>query len=59
MPLGERAGDKSKSRYCGLEMEFNNDMPHVLAFNLSHGSFDFAIAPLVPSIFPTKDTNYA
>ncbi|XP_048436353.1 protein arginine N-methyltransferase 1.5 isoform X3 [Pyrus x bretschneideri] len=47
MPLGERAGDKSESRYCGVETEFNDDMPHVLAFNLSHGSFDFVIAPLM------------
>lgn len=47
MPLGERAGDKSESRYCGVETQFNDDMPHVLAFNLSHGSFDFVVAPLV------------
>ncbi|KAM1177603.1 hypothetical protein ACFX13_017333 [Malus domestica] len=47
MPLGQRAGDKSESRYCGVETEFNDDMPHVLAFNLSHGSFDFILAPLM------------
>ncbi|KAI4337395.1 hypothetical protein L6164_015819 [Bauhinia variegata] len=47
MPLGERAGDKSESRYCGIETEFNDDMPHVLAFNLSSGGFDFIVAPLM------------
>ncbi|KAJ7966077.1 Protein arginine N-methyltransferase [Quillaja saponaria] len=47
MPLGERAGDKSESRYCGVETEFNDDMPHVLAFNLSSGGFDFVVAPLM------------
>ncbi|XP_061346203.1 protein arginine N-methyltransferase 1.5-like [Gastrolobium bilobum] len=47
MPLGERLGDKSESRYCGVEAEFNDDMPHVLAFNLSSGGFDFVIAPLM------------
>ncbi|KAL4315273.1 hypothetical protein HN51_069451 [Arachis hypogaea] len=47
MPLGERQGDKSESRYCGIETEFNDDMPHVLAFNLSSGGFDFFIAPLM------------
>ncbi|KAL1346776.1 hypothetical protein HN51_020327 [Arachis hypogaea] len=47
MPLGERQGDKSESRYCGVETDFNDDMPHVLAFNLSSGGFDFVIAPLM------------
>lgn len=47
MPLGERAGDKSESRYCGVETEFNDDMPQVLAFNLTSGGFDFVVAPLV------------
>lgn len=46
MPLGERAGDKSESRYCGVETEFNDDMPHLLSFNI-HGGFDFLVAPLV------------
>ncbi|KAJ1420140.1 S-adenosyl-L-methionine-dependent methyltransferase [Sesbania bispinosa] len=54
MPLGERAGDKSESRYCGVETEFNDDMPQVLAFNLSSGGFDFVIAPLMnPSYRPS------
>lgn len=47
MPLGERAGDRSESRYCGVETGFSDEMPHVLAFNLSHGGFDFVVAPLV------------
>ncbi|CAN6540192.1 unnamed protein product [Malus baccata var. baccata] len=51
MPLGQRAGDKSESRYCGVETEFNDDMPHVLAFNLSHGSFDFVLAPLMDPVY--------
>lgn len=46
MPLGQRAGDKSDSRYCGIETEFSDDMPQVLAHNKS-GGFDFVVAPLV------------
>ncbi|KAK9097651.1 hypothetical protein Syun_024696 [Stephania yunnanensis] len=46
MPLGERAGDKSDSRYCGVETEFNEDMPLALSSNLSSG-FDFLLCPLV------------
>lgn len=46
MPLGQRAGDKSESRYCGIETEFNDDMPQVLHQNIS-GGFDFVVAPLV------------
>ncbi|KAK7315239.1 hypothetical protein VNO77_33776 [Canavalia gladiata] len=53
MPLGEREGDKSKSRYCSVETEFNDDMPNVLDFNLYYGGFDFVIAPLMdPSYWP-------
>jgi hypothetical protein len=48
MPLGEKAGfEKSQSRYCGVETEFNDDFPQLLNFNLSTGSFDFVVAPLV------------
>ncbi|KAL5558290.1 hypothetical protein UlMin_034501 [Ulmus minor] len=47
MPLGERAGDKSESRYCGIETEFHDDMPQLLTFNLSSGGFDFVVAPLM------------
>lgn len=47
MPLGERAGDKSESRYCGVETEFNDDMPQLLAYNISSGGFDFVVATLV------------
>ncbi|KAL6215209.1 hypothetical protein ACLB2K_014640 [Fragaria x ananassa] len=47
MPLGERQGDKSESRYCGVETEFSDDMPNLLSFNLIHGSFDFVVATLM------------
>ena len=50
MPLGERSGDKSESRYCGVETDFNDDMAHVLHFNLYSGSFDFVVAPLVRAL---------
>jgi len=46
MPLGEKQGDKSESRYCGVETEFSNDMPQLLHFNIN-GGFDFVVAPLV------------
>ena len=46
MPLGERSGDK-ESRYCGVETEFSDDVPQLLAYNLSSSSFDFVLAPLV------------
>ena len=47
MPLGDRAGDKSESRYCGVETEFDDDVPQLLISNLSSGGFDFVVAPLV------------
>lgn len=48
MPLGDKVGwEKSESRYCGVETEFNDDMPQFLSFNLSNGGFDFVVAPLV------------
>ncbi|XP_037494442.1 protein arginine N-methyltransferase 1.5 [Jatropha curcas] len=48
MPLGDKAGwEKSESRYCGVETEFDNDMPQLLSFNLSSGGFDFVLAPLM------------
>ncbi|KAB1204511.1 Protein arginine N-methyltransferase 1.5 [Morella rubra] len=54
MPLGERAGDKSESRYCGVETEFNDDMPQLLAYNISSGGFDFVVATLMdPSYRPS------
>lgn len=46
MPLGARAGDKSESRYCGVETEFSDDMPQLLHLNID-GGFDFVVAPLV------------
>ncbi|KAM0939069.1 putative methyltransferase [Dioscorea sansibarensis] len=57
MPLGQRAGDKSESRYCGIETEFNDDMPQVLHQNIS-GGFDFVVAPLIdPSYRPSSAKN--
>ncbi|KAL9363678.1 hypothetical protein Peur_046463 [Populus x canadensis] len=48
MPLGEKAGfEKSQSRYCGVETEFNDNVPQLLNFNLSTGAFDFVVAPLM------------
>ncbi|WOG82041.1 hypothetical protein DCAR_0101200 [Daucus carota subsp. sativus] len=46
MPLGERAGDKSDSRYCGVETEFNDDIPQLLSLNIN-GGFDFVVATLM------------
>lgn len=46
MPLAERAGDKSESRYSGVETDYNDDMPQLLAFNIS-GGFDFVLSPLM------------
>ncbi|XP_039018708.1 protein arginine N-methyltransferase 1.5-like isoform X1 [Hibiscus syriacus] len=47
MGLGERGNwDKSESRYCGVETEFNDDVPRLLSFNLSSTGFDFIVAPL-------------
>ena len=46
MPLGERLGDKTDSRYCGVETEFNDDMPQLLSCNMG-GGFDFVVSPLV------------
>lgn len=46
--LGERLGDKSDSRFCGVETEFQEDMPQLLSFNLSSSAaFDFVVAPVV------------
>ncbi|CAL9098008.1 unnamed protein product [Musa textilis] len=57
MPLGQRPGDKSESRYCGVETEFHDDMPHLLTESLS-GGFDFIVAPLIdPSYRPSCMTN--
>uniref|UniRef100_A0A7C9EMJ7 Type I protein arginine methyltransferase n=1 Tax=Opuntia streptacantha TaxID=393608 RepID=A0A7C9EMJ7_OPUST len=55
MPLGEKQGDKSESRYCGVETEFSNDMPQLLHFNIN-GGFDFVVAPLVdPAYRPSQE----
>ncbi|KAF5202386.1 arginine N-methyltransferase 1.5, partial [Thalictrum thalictroides] len=57
MPLGQRmAGDKSDSRYCGVETDFNEDMPRLLDFNISAG-FDFLLSPLMdPTYRPSLAT---
>ncbi|KAM3239849.1 hypothetical protein ACQJBY_053503 [Aegilops geniculata] len=56
MPLGQRAGDKSDSRYCGVEvLDFpaGDGLPAVLTHSLS-SAFDFLLAPLVdPDYRPT------
>ncbi|KAF8685978.1 hypothetical protein HU200_043904 [Digitaria exilis] len=56
MPLGQRAGDKSDSRYCGVEvLDFpaGEGLPAVLNHSLA-SSFDFILAPLVdPNYRPT------
>lgn len=53
MPLGQRTGDKSESRYCGVESGFEPDMPRLLTRSLSSG-FDFLLAPLIdPSYRPS------
>ncbi|XP_050218406.1 protein arginine N-methyltransferase 1.5 isoform X2 [Mercurialis annua] len=63
MPLGEKAGwQKSESRYCGVETDFDDNMPQLLFFNLSAdtGGFDFVVAPLMnptyrPSLMAKDD----
>eukprot|EP00850_Spirogloea_muscicola_P005195 SM000023S07651 [mRNA] locus=s23:659320:666064:- [translate_table: standard] len=53
MPLGQRAGDASESRYCGAELGFSPDIQAALAATLA-GAFDFAVAPLTdPSYRPS------
>ncbi|GKV37749.1 hypothetical protein SLEP1_g45739 [Rubroshorea leprosula] len=48
MALGERGGwDKSESRYCGVETEYDEDVPSLLSSNLNSGGFDFVVAPLM------------
>eukprot|EP00268_Persea_americana_P013136 TRINITY_DN15723_c0_g1_i1.p1 TRINITY_DN15723_c0_g1~~TRINITY_DN15723_c0_g1_i1.p1 ORF type:complete len:658 (+),score=108.19 TRINITY_DN15723_c0_g1_i1:215-2188(+) len=57
MPFGDRPGDKNDSRYCGVETEFDDDVPRVLALNLSQ-AFDFVVAPLIdPSYRPSLASN--
>uniref|UniRef100_A0A7N0U6W9 Protein arginine N-methyltransferase n=1 Tax=Kalanchoe fedtschenkoi TaxID=63787 RepID=A0A7N0U6W9_KALFE len=54
MPLGERIGDKSESRYCGVETDFDDDMPNLLYRNISAGGFDFVVSTLMdPSYRPS------
>lgn len=46
MPLGERGGDTSSTKYCGIEIRFNSIMKDAFGFNVG-GGFDFVVAPLV------------
>lgn len=62
MPLGEKPGDRSESRYCGVETEFSDDMPHLLSLNIN-GGFDFILCPLMnpsyrPSSVDASDTGF-
>ncbi|GAU15168.1 hypothetical protein TSUD_09060, partial [Trifolium subterraneum] len=48
MPLGQREGDATCSRFCGVETHFNNSMKHILDTNLYiGGGFDFVVVPLI------------
>ncbi|KAJ0006876.1 hypothetical protein Pint_30729 [Pistacia integerrima] len=48
MSLGERGGwDKTESKYCGVETNFDDDMLHLLSYILSTGGFDFIVATLM------------
>ncbi|XP_057957491.1 protein arginine N-methyltransferase 1.5 [Malania oleifera] len=58
MPLGEKSWDKSESRYSGVETDFHDDMPRLLAFNLATGGFDFVVSPLMdPTYRPSLAEN--
>ncbi|MCO5591974.1 hypothetical protein L7F22_045967 [Adiantum nelumboides] len=55
MPLGQRVGDNSESRYCGVEISFDEDIHTALAHNLA-GGFDFVLAPLTdPHYRPSQN----
>ncbi|CAN1132181.1 Protein arginine N-methyltransferase 1.5 [Linum perenne] len=62
MPLGDKPGwEKSESRYCGVEAEFDDDVARLLSVNLDLGSFDFVVAPLMdptyrPSLMPKNSS---
>ncbi|CAN1246563.1 Protein arginine N-methyltransferase 1.5 [Linum grandiflorum] len=62
MPLGDKPGwEKSESRYCGVEAEFDDDVARLLSVNLDLGSFDFVVAPLMnpsyrPSLMPENSS---
>lgn len=59
MPLGQRAGDNSESRYCGVDIAFDEDIQTALAFNLA-GGFDFVLAPLTdPRYRPSQNAQVA
>ncbi|XP_057813500.2 protein arginine N-methyltransferase 1.5 isoform X1 [Cryptomeria japonica] len=50
MPLGQRPGEKSESRYCGVETSFSDDVPNVLRHNLTN-AFDFVLMPLTDPVY--------
>eukprot|EP00252_Welwitschia_mirabilis_P023148 TRINITY_DN6476_c0_g1_i2.p1 TRINITY_DN6476_c0_g1~~TRINITY_DN6476_c0_g1_i2.p1 ORF type:complete len:665 (-),score=128.63 TRINITY_DN6476_c0_g1_i2:370-2364(-) len=54
MPLGHGEGDKSISRYCGVETRFSNDVHETVRQSLNEG-FDFVVLPLVdPNYRPSQ-----
>ncbi|XP_024517472.1 protein arginine N-methyltransferase 5 isoform X2 [Selaginella moellendorffii] len=56
MPLGQRAGDNSESRYAGCEiLRHTDDIEEALSSSLSAG-FDFIVLPLTnPEYRPSKN----
>ncbi|XP_062117161.1 protein arginine N-methyltransferase 1.5 [Humulus lupulus] len=63
MPLGERPGDKSESRYCGVETNFSHDMPQLLSNHICGAGFDFVVAQLMdpayrPSLMQKEGGEY-
>ncbi|KAF4403504.1 hypothetical protein G4B88_008150 [Cannabis sativa] len=63
MPLGERSGDKSESRYCGVETNFSHDMPQLLSNHICGAGFDFVVAQLMdpayrPSLLQKEGGEY-
>jgi hypothetical protein len=52
MPLGQREGVATCSRFCGVETHFNNSMKHILDTNVHiGGGFDYVVVPLVRFLF--------
>ncbi|WJX16365.1 Protein arginine N-methyltransferase 5 [Trifolium repens] len=48
MPLGQREGVATCSRFCGVETHFNNSMKHILDTNIHiGGGFDYVVVPLI------------
>eukprot|EP00897_Mesotaenium_endlicherianum_P006889 jgi/Mesen1/6228/ME000320S05426 len=56
MPLGQRDGGNSESRYCGVETEYDENIQISLQSELQ-GGFDFVLTPLTdPTYRPSKAT---